>query len=320
MNATLTEFLDRPTHFVVMQFGNFSLNTAPQLQLPSLVELNEDVTLFTFTIPFTDNEGDTVWFYLTSVATIGSAIIDNSTGVLSYIPCRNCTGIESIRISIVEKELEFGTELSDAGVLQLQVNNVDDLLNIFLFDGNDSISHSNDITVYIDANTTVPVVVGRIGSYDIDGYSDDMEVFINGGSRGTSSYVTWLDVVAVPESLPVNWGELPIGRFNGYVAFLGVNIMYLLNDVNFVGTDQLSIYGQQEDGTFSQFLTISIDVIPSWCVNGGSCNGTASDLSCSNIEARKINPESYTCTCPTGYTGDYCQIAPPTSKAVSPGK
>lgn len=321
INNTL-QFLDRPIHFVVMQFGNFSLNTAPQLQLPSLIELNEDVSSFTYTLPYTDSEGDSVLFYLRSVPRIGSAMIDSTTGVLTYIPCRNCTGIENLQIYIIERELEFGTELSDTGVLQLSVNNVDDQLDIFFYDTNNDtlIGGSTTINVYVSANSTIPIVVARVGTYDVDGYYDDMEIFVTQGTHGSSNYIPWIDIVSVPESLPVYWDNSPVGNFTEYVSFLGVSVTYLPNDRNFIGTDRLTVYSQQEDNTLSRYLTIEIEVIPSWCINGGTCNGSITDVTCSNIIARRNDPGSYTCTCPSGYTGDYCQIVTSTPSVVTPGK
>lgn len=324
MNATQVEFLDRATHFVVMRFGNLSLNTAPQLNLPTILNLNEDVSSFTFTIPYTDNEGDGVWFYLTSIPRIGSATVDRSTGLLTYTPCLNCTGIEDLQIYIIERELEFGTELSDTGLLRLQVNNADDPLDIFLYDTTDpsnaSIASTDSVTVYVSANSTVPVVIARVGTYDVDGFDDDLEVYVTTGTNGASSYETWLDAVAVPESLPVDWGQSPVGSFKGYISFLGVNVTYLASDPGFTGTDRVSVYSQQEDNTFSRFLHINIEVIESWCVNGGVCNGSVTDPTCTDVSARRASPGNYTCACPSGYTGDYCETALATTPLVTPGR
>lgn len=324
MNATQVEFLDRVTHFVVMQFGNLSLNTGPQLNLPTILSLNEDVSSFTFTIPYTDNEGDSVWFYLTSIPRLGSAVVDRSTGLLTYRPCQNCTGIDNLQLYIIERELEFGTELSDTGLLQLQVNNIDDPLDIFLYESTDpsnsSVSSTDSIAVYVSANSTVPVVIASVGSYDVDGFDDDLEVYVTQGSNGASSYETWLDAVAVPESLPVDWGDSPVGDFKGYVSFLGVNVTYLPTHPTFTGTDAVSVYSQQEDNTFSRFLRISIEVIPSWCLNGGVCNGSVSDPTCSDIDARKSNPGSYACACQPGYDGEHCEIDLTTTPPVTTSK
>jgi hypothetical protein len=309
--SNVTEYLDRPTQFIVMKIGNFSFNTAPQLSLPSLIELDEDVTLFTYNIPYTDSEGDGVHFYLMSVPRLGLAIIDNVTGILTYHPCRNCSGIETLQIYIIERDLAFGTALHNTGILQLHINNRDDQSEIFLYEtisfNETSISNNRSVTVYIESNRTGPVTVARVGAYDVDGYSDNLEFFVTQGAMGTSGYVTWLDAVGIAESLPVDWSQLPINNFTGYVSFLGANITYIPNSPDFVGTDVIRVYSQQSDNSFSTSIGISVEVIPSWCLNGGTCGGSPSDPACTNITARRADPGSYTCSCPSGFAGVYCE-------------
>lgn len=311
--GTDTEFLDRPTHFIVIQLGNFSINTAPQLQLSSQVVLQEDVPSFTYTIPYDDKEGDMVWFYLTTIPQLGTAELNRTTGLLTYIPCWNCTGIENLGIYIIERELEFGTELDDTSILQLNITNTDDPLGIFLYEktshNESTIASNNTIIVYIEANRTQPVVVARVGVYDVDGYHDDLEVYVTQGTEGSSDYIRWVDMVSTAESIPVDWGVSPVVNFTGYISFLGADITYLPSSPDFTGTDVIRVYSQQEDNTFSHFLYINIEVLPSWCLNGGVCNGSVSDPTCEDIDTRRTDPNVYTCICPPGYYGDYCEMS-----------
>lgn len=306
-----------------MKLGNFSLNTAPKLSLPLVLELEEDISLFTYTIPYTDNEADQVFFYLQSIPKLGNAMIDNVTGVLSYTPCQNCTGIENIYIYIIEKGMEFGPALYDFNILQLIINNHDDLQDIFLYESisseDNAISSNDNITVFVDANITESVVIARVGVYDVDGYHDDLELFVTNGVNGSSGYMIWLDAVATAESLPVNWEQSPIRNYTGYIAFVGANITYLPNS-DFVGTEHLRVYSQQTDQSFSRSLDIIIEVLPSWCVNGGKCNGTQSDPTCTDTYSRKNNPDTYSCACPPNFSGSYCEINLTTPISTYSGK
>ena len=63
-------------------------------------------------------------------------------------------------------------------------------------------------------------------------------------------------------------------------------------------------------------LVVVIDVLPSYCQNGGQCSHSAFDSSCQNITTRRSSPQLYTCKCPTGYWGQYCERNTSTTTAV----
>ena len=203
-----TNFLERPVQFIVIERGNVSLNTPPNLVLDSPVTLNEDETL-TYQLQFEDREEDEVLFYLTSVPKRGTAMVDSTSGILTYTPCENCFGYEPLDIYIRETNLKFGEELDARGTLLLQTLNTNDPLASFLFGSTSQTDTSrrlsSSIDVFIEANRSEPVTVARVGVYDYDGYEDDIEVYVSPASEGSSGNSVWLDAVAVPESLPVDW-------------------------------------------------------------------------------------------------------------------
>ena len=98
-------------------------------------------------------------------------------------------------------------------------------------------------------------------------------------------------------------------NFTEYITFVGADVTYLPSDPNYVGTDTFSFFAQQEDAVTSNFLTINIEVLPSWCLNNGVCSGSINDPDCSNITNRKASPGEYNCSCVGGYSGSYCQYS-----------
>ncbi len=330
---TPIEYLDRPTQFIVISIGNQSTNTAPELQLPTdPLVVTEDEVAVQFQLIFVDGEDDSVEFHLASVPRIGNASLSPS-GLLTYTPCANCIGTDIIEIYIVEILAgDINTiPLSANGQLQIEVRNTNDVPQIFFYDPNSTngsdIVESLRISAYTEANRTSPAVITRIAGFDFDGYEDDLTIFIRGGGQGDTGYLMTLDAVNTPESLPVNWfHDDPITAFTGYITFIAAEITYLPFDADFVGSDEIEIVLRDTQGSFSAFLTVEVEVLPSLCQNGGVCGGSDSDPDCLDIEARRNQIADYNCSCPSGYGGQFCELQlttpelqPQRGKSLSPG-
>ena len=311
-----TDFLDRPTQFIVIRIGNFSINTPPQLNLPTTpLQVREDSRDNTFQLEYTDTEDDNVIFHLASLPKLGNATI-NSTGFLTYTPCPNCIGMDTIEIFVVEQLLGINNiPLTATGQVHIEIVNRNDVPEIFFYDPTPESANTYDIIangtvyVYIEANRTEPAVAVRIASFDYDGYHDDLSISVQSGRSGLADYRIWMDAVNTPESLPVNWlSGSPIGIYTDYITFVGANITYFPFDSSFVGTDRISVLVQDSNRIRSDIVTIEIEVLPSWCLNNGVCGGSEVDPNCINIGARRAGFEGYNCSCPPGFGGPYCEF------------
>lgn len=305
-------YLERPIQMVVAQIGNASINTPPSLVIPeSPLQVDEEEVLV-YQVEYVDDESDIVDFYLTSLPKYGHANI-TSSGLLTYIPCTNCTGMDTIGIYILEREFGVNIRMEDTGIIQIQVNNINDPPEIFLFDNvdNGSVYENTTIWTYIDANRTDFASVAQIGAWDLDGSEDDLSVSINQPNYGQAQAVVWLDVVTTAESLPVNWNQIPSSsgaQYNGQVAFIGVNITYLPDNPNQADfTDQIVVFVRDASRLASTVLTVQVEVLYSLCQNNGVCNGSIDDLDCTNATARRAGFVGYSCACPDGFTGIYCE-------------
>ena len=316
---TTLSFLDRPVEFVVIRIGNFSTNTPPVIQIPPTpLPIIEDGGLFEFQLEFLDAEGDTVQFSLTSVPRLGDVTL-TSSGLLSYTPCQNCIGFDAIEVTIVEDPFGINnTPLSTDGRILFEISNQNDRPEVYFYanpfrESGDTVVISNEtFLTFVEGNRTSPEVAARIVAFDLDGYSDDLEVFIqDDGAFGTASVEIWLDVVTVSESFPATWPEgFFVDSYNDYVAFIGATIRYLPDDdVDFTGTDTVSIVVSDASGLQNAMaLTLEIQVLPSLCLNNGLCGGSEMDPMCRDIEARRSEPSSYNCSCVTGFGGQFCEI------------
>ena len=170
------------------------------------------------------------------------------------------------------------------------------------------------ISVVVESNRTEPVVIARVGSYDYDGYHDDLEVQLEQSTTasGTASFRNWLDMVNTPESAPVDWPQdWDVASFNGFVVFNGFDVTYLPRSDVSTALDQVTVRVRDTTGVASQPVTVSVEVVESWCLNGGVCDddGGLADPSCSNVTVRRTGFEGYNCSCPDGFEGPYCEIA-----------
>lgn len=305
-------YLERPIQMVVAQIGNSSINTPPSLVIPeSPLQVDEGDALV-YQMEYTDDENDIVDFYLTSLPEFGHANI-TSSGLLTYIPCINCTGVDIIGVYILERAFGVNVRMEATGTVQIQINNINDPPEIFFFDNieDESIYANDTFTMYIDANRTDFVSVAQIGAWDLDGSEDDLSVTVSQPSYGRAQAITWLDIVTTTESLPVNWSQIPSSsgaRYNGQVAFIGVNVTYLPDNPDQANyTDQFVVFVRDAGRLASTVLTVQVEVLYSLCQNNGVCNGSIDDPDCTNITARRAGFDGYSCACPDGFTGIYCE-------------
>ena len=310
----VTNYLDRPVQFIVMRIGNVSTNTAPDLLLPDEpVEIVEDNVLEAFQLEFTDNEGDLIDFYLASVPKLGNATLTRD-GILTYVPCTNCTGLDIIDIYTIERPFgESHIPLSAEGRLLINITNINDDPEVLFYDdvGSDRITLNSSLYAYAEANRTAPAIVASVAAFDYDGYNDDLAVFARNGMHGTASFQVWLDAVNTPESLPLTFDEESdhdLSRFLGYVTFVGAYITYFPDDPDFTGTDVIEIIVQDSSGILSRSITLTVEILPSLCQNNGVCGGSDLDPNCTEIALRRASMEVYNCSCLSGFEGEYCEI------------
>ena len=249
-------------------------------------------------------------FFLASPPLLGTVTL-TVDGSLSYIPCPACNGFDSFEIYIIERPFGINNApLSSTGRIVVEIRNVNRNPSLFVY-GEDfpeslGVSAQQVVQVYVGGNRTDPVSVVQIAGLDLDGYADDLSVATQNGEFGTAGFEIWLDAVNVIESLPLTSPNVP--TFRGYAAFIGVNVTYQPNEIDFTGSDVIQIFVRDSFSTLSEQLTVNVTVLPSWCVNGGVCAGSSTDPDCSDIESRRNTPESYSCSCPSGYGGQYCGV------------
>ena len=295
-----------------MQVGNLSLNTPPTLSFPAL-ETQEDSAPLTLSLKqyVMDSEGDEVLFSLTSVPALGRVNLTQDC-IFTYNPCLNCYGVEQLDILVQEVMFDPShVPLSVMSRLNITIIGSNDNPVLFFYDGlgrDDETPQPWSVTVVnvtMETNQTTPTTVAKVGGYDVDGSANFLQPTVS--ATGSSDHVTWLRAFTVAQSLPIVWPEgSALFNFTGPLAFIGLNITY--SALGGLASDQIMVSVRDSGGLFPvNPLTINVEIVPSWCVNGGVCAGSAGDPNCTDTTARRDNPAGYSCTCPLDYTGQYCE-------------
>ena len=315
--TNVTSFLNRETQFAVARTLNDTVNTPPRLALPPEgITVYEDVGTGStpFQIAFVDAEKDAVTYSVESLPRLGTATIDNATGLLTYVPCSNCIGTDQVLIRITEIPFADHRPLSDEALLTVRITNVDDLPRMFLFlgvDEGDAIDPSTSTIVYVEANRTTGSRVARVAAYDFDGLNDDL-LFRTTTSFGTVNVSVWLDAVGSPGAFPVDWksANVSAGDFIGDLTFLAADLFYRPSSSS---NDEIKLSVRHLEGTFSSIYTVKIVVLSNPCLNDGQCGGSVLDPNCTDRVAREASFDGYTCKCKEGYGGTYCEkrLVPP---------
>ena len=228
---------------------------------------------------------------------------------------------------MVATEVQFDENhipLSARSQLNITIANRNDNPALFFYDGlgrDDTIPlTTTDITVTVETNRTGRTTVAKVGAYDIDGSSNFLQLSTSADGGSTAGHVPWLRAFTVPQSLPITWPHGSIrSNFSGSLAFLGANITY--QALGGRESDRISVTVRDTGGLFSaNSLTINVQIVPSWCQNGGLCAGGPGDPNCTNVTARRENPAGYGCTCLPDYSGTYCEVSLiPVTPAPEPG-
>lgn len=315
--TTILSYLDRPVQFIVMRIGNDSTNSAPRLVLPTQpILVTEDLPL-QMELEYEDDELDLVDFELLTISRLGNVSL-SPDGILTFDPCRHCTGSETIAISIQERPIgENHTPLEDFAELILLISNTDDqpLLHFYSSSNmghDDNVVEDRIMNAYIDSNRVSPAVVATVAAFDFDGYDDDLELgVLQDGQSGRAGFQKLLDAVSVYESLPATlaFPSPELLQFRGYVTFLASHVTYLPLDSSFIGNDTVTIFVRDSRNIVSETLQITIEVLPSSCLNDGVCGGSDADPLCEDVAQRRRGFDGYNCSCLPGFTGAVCEVA-----------
>ena len=119
--------------YVLGGVNNAYNNSPPIIQSESDIYISEDQQ-FTFTIKAKDPEKDDVSFLLNSTAPapMGNASL-TLDGTLTYTPCANCYGTDTVYFTVWERRTDGEQPLSVDGTLTINIEGTNDAPNLQMF-------------------------------------------------------------------------------------------------------------------------------------------------------------------------------------------
>ncbi|XP_052081925.1 uncharacterized protein LOC127719726 isoform X2 [Mytilus californianus] len=306
-------------------------NSEPKLTVPDVIFMSEDAGTIQYQLEATDDEGDTIEFYLVgnyTNYTMGTPIL-SVDGILLFTPCQDCMGIETFPVILQEVQSDPVTIPPNNVTVWLTVN-VTDIVDppvIFLTLVGESqlpADHTEPVIVYLeqknDWNEPIwsPSWYALIGAYDIES-GDKPQLNVQEPVVGTliiTDNTTMLPTIAssCPNvtartddmMFPCDLGLLkPVNEHEWNY----MKLTYVQN-YSFSGYDEAKVYFSDANGALSRLVTIQFTVLESPCRNEGECEPKNKSISypCEHyrraIESFDIN---YNCICASGWTGIHCE-------------
>ena len=181
--------------------ANAFSNSPPYITSDSKVTIFEDVQ-FRFSLTAKDPDDDDVSFLLNTTAPspMGNATL-TSDGTLSYVPCANCYGTDTVYFTVWEKRVDDEPPLSVDGKLLVDIVGSNDFPNLLIFrKGRDINQPSSVVTMTVEENSRTNSayrdMVVVVAAYDPD-YDDDVKLAFEPPTHGNLTVYSQVNNVDV---------------------------------------------------------------------------------------------------------------------------
>ncbi|KAI0212810.1 hypothetical protein LSAT2_002258 [Lamellibrachia satsuma] len=254
---------------------------------------------------------------------------------LSYSTYTNCYGEDTIHFTVWEKRTDdVVSPLSVDGTLIVEIRGSNDVPILHMSkEGRDIVPPSSVVTVTVEENSgnnaAYKDLIFILAAHDVDD-TDDINVAFEQPKHGNLTLYRQVKTVElIQQNCSISWNarrHLWDKLVNDITASTTIQKVSLPNpfDTDFVnlhfawvilvfkyapfeqyfGEDTIEVMAA--DLTSQELLIIDVKVLRSPCINRRFCKGSESDPEC-KLTNRSTGFDGYTCRCPRGYRGDYCE-------------
>ncbi|CAC5409205.1 unnamed protein product [Mytilus coruscus] len=317
------EYLSQETQFSLSVVSTTIINTPPRLVSPENVTMEEDSGTLQYLLEVTDDEDNTILFYLEDSTYIMGTPSLTTDGMLLYTPCTDCAGIEYIHILLTEHQTDIPAASSNV-TITVHVISQNDHPVVFLTQYGSSIlleDTSEPVVVYLEQKTNYTEhlwsdqFTAVFGAYDID-VQDNLTLMVSQLEHGnitvSKQQLIPPDVGPCPHDPLIN--SLPCGNFTQTLPYnvtdmswIYITVTYIQPD-NYYGYDYIKLYVMDDRNSSSEVVTIQVAIMESPCQNKGACQAkNTSNYPCEDTHRAESFDLYYNCECPQEFTGLHCE-------------
>ncbi|VDI50948.1 Hypothetical predicted protein, partial [Mytilus galloprovincialis] len=318
-----TEFFTQETQFSLSIVSTSIYNTPPELISPDAIMMEEDSGTLQYLLEATDDEDDTILFYLEdSTYSMGTPSL-TTDGMLLYTPCTDCAGTEYIHILLTEHQTDIPAASSNV-TITVDVISQNDHPVVFLTQFGSSIlleDTSEPVVIYLEqmTNHTGHILSDQFsavfGGHDID-VQDSLIVISSQPEHGIVKLSN--EQIVPPEIGPcsqtIAMDSEPCGNFSHTLPYRASDMLWIYTKVtyfqpaDYYGYDYLRMYIIDDKNGTSEVVTVQFTIMESPCQNKGVCKGKdTSNYPCKDTHRAESFDLYYNCECPPEFTGQHCE-------------
>ncbi|XP_033105583.1 uncharacterized protein LOC117107873 isoform X2 [Anneissia japonica] len=311
----LQSYFSKETLFTIALVDVNIYNEPPIILMEDVLKMHEDAGILEYQIYATDSDDDPVVFQLDPnypVTELGEIVELSVDGVFKFKPCLDCYGNAYIFIKAVETpESQFVEPLTSTKAFEVDISSRQDPPVVYFCTRKTSDTPAVDERFYqltmeenTDTNVAYQDLIGYVGAYDVD-MDDVLHLMFQTPTQGQFH-------VKPPEREdPSTSGALTECRIQyphstGAMAWVWTEVTYKPNK-GFYGSDYLSVFARDQADLYSKVLEVDIAVMKNPCTIHGTCHGVVNDTNCEDPR-RKNSFDGYSCSCATGWVGDFCEL------------
>ena len=281
----------------MLEVNSAYVNTVPILITRELFTLQNQPVIEQI-LEYTDSEGDTVLFIMTSDTLYGSANITKD-GRLSFIPPEYFYGEVQIDLKLIENTTGPLEVLTSVVINIIDTN--DEPVAAFV-DFNDTlhdIRTPSITTLTFESNITTLHYIGRYIVLD----RDEIDNITLVTSLLPSEFEPYLRIENADNDVNTTGTSVDLGN-SGHIVQYNVS---LETPKEFHGSLKVGLLAHDKDKYYTAPITFNIFILVNPCVHGSCHDISNGSLACSDSQ-RSISFKGFICTCDAGYEGDWCHV------------
>ncbi|XP_053400990.1 uncharacterized protein LOC123541000 [Mercenaria mercenaria] len=306
-------YFAKETQFALATVSSKIVNNPPKFMETSIT-MDEDSDDTQFQLIAKDMENDPfVYSRLAETYVFGNVTL-NTEGILTLSLCKNCYGNSSVKFSLEDKPSwdDIVPAQADYSVdIEILPLNDPPIINAFSRNGTNILPNDPTEPILIfkeQTGKTISEIAAVVIAYDIDG-PQNLQMISNTTIASSSFYLKDVDRHEILDLMPCNHAQCEspdVISKPSTAEWKGVSINYTQENTSFIGLDTIKVVAQDENGIFSDVVSVTLVVMENKCQHGQCKSLNPRQYSCNDTRRAGSFDLYYTCECPGSWEGPYC--------------